>query len=420
MSPGAVTSPEVAALVAAHGSPLWIADVDRVLGNLDALRAAARDAWGDVRVAYSYKTNRLGAFVGALAEAGTAAEVVCEAEYRLARRAGVPGADIVVNGPAIPDGVFAAAARDGALVVADAPEAMDRALAAGVRRIGVRVTHPGATGAASRFGVPPAVVPDLVAAARRRGARVEVLHAHSVSTDLVGPPDPLAPLAARVRVAWPRPPAEHARLAAVLGGLAAGLGVPAVDVGGGQPGREGIGAYCEAVAAALRASGFRGTLVMEPGRALVADAVGLAATVAAARTLDDGRRLVVLDAGTNLLPGALWASPRVEAVTAAGPAVATLVTGPLCLNTDVLHPSAALPPLSPGDLVVFRGVGAYHQAQSTQFGDARPAVVARRDGAWSLARRRETLRDLVALDSDPRPRTPRDGHANRPVPQEVT
>jgi diaminopimelate decarboxylase len=107
----------------------------------------------------------------------------------------------------------------------------------------------------------------------------------------------------------------------------------------------------------------------------------------------------VLDAGTNLLPGTLFAWPTIEAPgehePAAGPA---LVTGPLCSNVDVLHPSADLPALSEGDAVVFRGVGAYQQTQSTQFGDLRPAVVARDDGHWRLVSRRETVEDLIATD----------------------
>jgi hypothetical protein len=43
-----------------------------------------------------------------------------------------------------------------------------------------------------------------------------------------------------------------------------------------------------------------------------------------------------------------------------------------------------------------RAVGAYQQTQSTQFGDLRPAVVARDGGEWRPAVRRETVADLVA------------------------
>jgi len=43
---------------------------------------------------------------------------------------------------------------------------------------------------------------------------------------------------------------------------------------------------------------------------------------------------------------------------------------------------------------------AYQQVQSTQFGDLRPAVVAREGGTWRLARRREELSDLIICDRE--------------------
>jgi diaminopimelate decarboxylase len=110
----------------------------------------------------------------------------------------------------------------------------------------------------------------------------------------------------------------------------------------------------------------------------------------------------VLDAGMNLLPGTLFAWPQIEVPgltdPAAPPAPPALVTGPLCTNVDVLHPAADLGAVSEGDAVVVRGVGAYQQSQSTQFGDLRPAVVARDDGHWRLCSRRESVEDLIATD----------------------
>ncbi|MDQ3631411.1 MAG: hypothetical protein M3417_09155, partial [Actinomycetota bacterium] len=153
--------------------------------------------------------------------------------------------------------------------------------------------------------------------------------------------------------------------------------------------------------AALRAEGFRGLLVLEPGRALVADAVTLATTVVAVKELADGRGCVVLDAGTNLLPATLWGWPHLESLVAAGDGPPVLVSGPLCLNVDVVHPAASLGAPVPGDIVLARDVGAYQQVQSTQFGDLRPAVVVREDGRWRLSRRREELGDLLAGETGP-------------------
>jgi hypothetical protein len=48
--------------------------------------------------------------------------------------------------------------------------------------------------------------------------------------------------------------------------------------------------------------------------------------------------------------------------------------------------------------VLIRGVGAYQQSMSPQFGDLRPAVAARDEGHWRLCSRRESVDDLVAAD----------------------
>ncbi len=409
----------VAALLAEHGSPLWLADVDRARERLAGLRAAWSAAWagGDgVEITYSYKTNRTTAFLRAFADDDAGAEVVCAAEYALARDVvGIEGSRITVNGPAKPDALLARAAADGALVIADSAPELEQLAVAGVTRVGLRVGLPGPEGTPSRFGIPPG---EIVAAGRRArdlGLTLEVLHVHLVSTDFTaqlgagadGGADAARTLAASVRVGWAKAPAVHAQAASMLAGLAAELGgVAAIDIGGGIPAAPSpaADAHAAAVAGALRAAGFAGRLVLEPGRALVADAVDLACTVVAVKTLADGRPCAVLDAGTNLLPGALWAWPRLEALAPRGRAGTvsspTLVAGPLCLNIDVVAPAAALGEVAAGDVLLAREVGAYQQVQSTQFGDLRPAVVARDGGTWRLHRRREELSDLIILDRE--------------------
>lgn len=389
-----------AALVAEHGSPLWLADVDRARERLAGFRAAWAGAWaGGVEVSYSYKTNRTTAFLRAFADDGAGAEVVCAAEYALARDVvGIDGPRITVNGPAKPDALLSRAAADGALVIADGEPELERLALAGVTRAGLRVGLPGPEGHPSRFGI----APERIVAAGRRAAQLgltlEALSVHLVSTDFTAAPG--GTLAANVRVAWAKPPALHAQAAATLARLAAELGVTTIDLGGGFPAAPAVAAHATAVAGALRGAGFAGRLLLEPGRALVADAVDLACTVVAVKTLADGSACAVLDAGTDLLPGTLWAWPRLEALSPRAGATPTLVAGPLCLNIDVLSPAAELGELAVGDVLLAREAGAYQQVQSTQFGDLRPAVVARDGGTWRLHRRREEISDLIINDRE--------------------
>jgi diaminopimelate decarboxylase len=365
-------------------SPVWVADVERFSSNLRAFTAAWRAHWPRTRVAYSYKTNRYVDFLHAAELAGAGAEVACEAEYELAIAVvETDPANIVVDGPAKPDALLACAGAGGALVLADSIAELDRAATAGVARVGLRVALQSFSGAVSRFGIPPGEIAAAARAARRRGLTVEALSTHLVSTDF-------DPATGRVVVSWPRPADEHARAAALLARLAwelrpDGHAIDVLDLGGGFPPAPAVASHARAVASALRSGGFDGTLLLEPGRALVADAVDLEFTVVAVKTLAGGSRCLVCDAGTNFLPGALTAPPRIEALDARGPLSPALVTGPLCLNVDVIHPRAPLPPLAAGARLVARSVGAYQQSAATGFGEAPPPVAVRNQAAQPVS-----------------------------------
>ena len=365
-------------------SPVWVADVERFSSNLHAFAAAWRAQWPPTRIAYSYKTNRLVDFLHAAEQAGAGAEIACEAEYELA--IAIVETDprkIVVDGPAKPDTLLTRAGAGGALVLADSIAELDRAAAHGVERIGLRVALDSFTGAVTRFGIAPEQTADAARAAARLGLTVEALSTHLVSTDFDR-------ATGGVVVNWPRPAAEHACAAALLAHLARALRadghpVNTIDLGGGFPPAPAVASHAREVAVALRSGGFTGALLLEPGRAVVADAVDLVFTVVAVKTLADGSRCLVCDAGTNFLPGALTAPPRIEAVDAGGPLSTALVTGPLCLNVDVIHACAQLPELAPGARLVARSVGAYQQVAATQFGEPPPPVAVRNRAAQTVS-----------------------------------
>jgi diaminopimelate decarboxylase len=389
----------VADLLAEHGSPLWLANLDVVRDRSRAFAQAWRSAWPDVQIAYSLKANRLPAIVRAIGEQGIGNQVGSEAEYRLARSiTDVDGRAIVVQGPAKPPALLELAAADGALVVADSLAELRRLASAGVRRVGLRVSLPGVGHGTSHFGVPMAEVPTAPRHAASLGLRIEALAVHLVSAGFDHPLTAEDRLASHLMVRWPQPPERFATAARMLAGMAGRMGIPIIDVGGGFPPAPQEALYARAVTGSIGGAGFEGRVLVEPGRALVADAVDLACTVTAVKRLPDRKRCVVLDAGTNLLPGTLFAWPTIEAPGADPAAGTAVVVGPLCTNVDVLHPAAPIGAVSEGDAIVIRGMGAYQQSQSTQFGDLRPAVVARDDGHWRLVSRRESVDDLLATD----------------------
>ena len=139
-------------------------------------------------------------------------------------------------------------------------------------------------------------------------------------------------------------------------------------------------------------------LAIEPGRALVARAGWLVASVLHVR--DRGGRQVVIDAGmTELIRPALYGARHpIVALTSLGRPIGagrrrrrsnpTRVEGPICESTDALG-MHDLPPLRRGDLVAISDAGAYAASlASTYNGRPRaPQVFLEMDGHLRRARR---------------------------------
>jgi len=76
------------------------------------------------------------------------------------------------------------------------------------------------------------------------------------------------------------------------------------------------------------------------------------------------------------------------------------VAGLHCESGDVLIDDVGLPEPRPGDLLAVPATGAYTLAMSSNYNATpRPAAVLVRDGEARVIRRRETVDDLLALES---------------------
>jgi diaminopimelate decarboxylase len=186
-----------------------------------------------------------------------------------------------------------------------------------------------------------------------------------------------------------------------------GSGFPvAYGVDGSVPDAEVFAAAATAEVEALPADTRPTRLAIEPGRAIVAAAGWLVASVlhVKERTGPDGpRRLVVLDTGmTELIRPALYGAEHpIAALTSLGrpvppdaPLVEARVDGPICESTDRLG-RATLPPLELDDLVAIGVVGAYGSSMaSTYNGRPRPPEIGWDGARLSLLRRRGSVARL--------------------------
>jgi len=145
-------------------------------------------------------------------------------------------------------------------------------------------------------------------------------------------------------------------------------------------------------------------LVIEPGRALVAQAAVSVYTVGVIKEIPGIRTYVSVDGGMadNIRP-ALYQS-RMEAVVA-NRMQATIsgkytIAGKFCESGDILIRDIDLPAMGGWRPASSAGAGAYNIPQSCNYNAfCRPAVVMVKDGKAQLIRRRETIEDLTRCDT---------------------
>src|SRR3712207_154317 len=160
--------------------------------------------------------------------------------------------------------------------------------------------------------------------------------------------------------------------------------------------------YAAAVIPELRRGGI--PVVLEPGRAVVGQSGALVSRVVDTKRYPDGRQFAVLDAGmTELMRPALYGSyHRIVPVAARNGSESTWdIVGPNCESSDVFARERALPPVQVDDGLDVLDTGGYG-AVMTSNNNRRmlaPEVLVD-EGAWRIIRRRQTLDDVLALESE--------------------
>jgi diaminopimelate decarboxylase len=200
---------------------------------------------------------------------------------------------------------------------------------------------------------------------------------------------------------------EAAREVAQLSRELLGRGFPlrTIDIGGGLGvDYEGGGAPGpDALAARVlpHVSGLGLTLLLEPGRSLVA-AAGVLLTRVLYLKENQGKRFVVVDAGMNdlLRPALYQAHHRIEPAVSRGRDPARVdVVGPVCETGDFLARGREIESVEVGELLAVRDVGAYGFSMASNYNlRPRPAEALVEDGALRLIRRREAFEDLVRTE----------------------
>ena len=448
---GHLTINEVDALslVREYDSPLYVFSEPRIRSNIERLKDAARTVERPIRFCYASKANSNMAVLKTVLDSGIDLEVNSGGELYKALRIGFRPQQIIFNGTSKSDAEMDEAVRAEIYSInVDSIYEIElvekSALRTGKRaNIALRLTpeigtrsHLGLQTAllTSKFGISYSEVLD---AFRRALQHPELVHVSGIHIHVGSQTPDVEPFAAAFKTMW-----EHL----VTLNRETGHTLEHINLGGGIPvnylrdrsmadqlpehERDMLGADLEpadVLAAAFKVAREsareanaehlldRVTILLEPGRSIIADA-GLVLTTVRniKRRPETGDVWLLTDAGYNLLLSMnnyKWYYHLISASRAAEtPGSDYKVAGPLCDSGDVyfdIEREGRLPDyrclpahVQPGEVLALLNSGAYSLAQMFHY-NGRPlpaAVMVRERGQVALIRRRDTYDDLVTND----------------------
>jgi len=442
-------------LVEEYNSPLFVFSESRIHANIDRLKHAAEVVDRPIKFCYASKANSNMAILRTVLEAGIDIEVNSGGELFKALRAGFRPDQIIFNGTSKSNDEIDESVRAGIYAInidsiyeiGLVEESVRRLRALGeqvptaritlrlVPEIGTR-SHLGLQTAllTSKFGISSSEVLD----AFRRGlqnpdlVRVCGIHIHVGSQT----PD-VEPFAEAFPSMWDHLVTIHRETGHTLEHINLGGGIPVNYLRDRSQAdqlpeheRDMLGANLEPAAVlteALRVARESAraaaadhlldqvTILLEPGRSVIADA-GLVLTTVRniKRRPETGDVWLLTDAGYNIMLSMnnyKWYYHLISASRACEPSERDYkVAGPLCDSGDVyfdIEREGRLPDyrklpqdVQPGEVLALLNSGAYSLSQMFPYnGRPLPAVViTREDGSVFLARRRDSYEDLLTGD----------------------
>jgi diaminopimelate decarboxylase len=393
----------IAQIAAVCGTPSYVYSLRRIIENYDRIKSAFADF--NAHIHYSAKANANLALLKTLIDHGAGIDAVSAGEIYKALNAGAKPENIVFAGVGKTKAElrYAIEKRIGWFNIENGDECRYiNDLAAEhnqTARVALRFnpdvaanTHPYiATGhGGAKFGLTAEVIQNILA---NQSAYPNLdfagIHIH-IGSQLHDTAATQQAINAALRLIAPYP------------------SIRAVNIGGGLPvaySPDDVMPSIEDFAATLKPLLRDYTVLLEPGRSIVADA-GILVTQILYVKQQAGQTFYIVDASMSELirPALYQAKHAVVAVKCdqTDQHNAITVVGPVCETADVLGSNIDLPQMNPGDLLAILDTGAYGMAMSSNY-NARPRpaeIVVSADGdSWRIARPRETWNDLIRGES---------------------
>ena len=400
---------ELNTLADQYGTPAYVYSKAAVLARWNEYERALSGI--PHRVCFAVKANSNLAVLAVLARAGAGFDIVSGGELQRVLKAGGDPSTVVFSGVGKTAPEIALALESGIHSFNCESEAEIELLSsiASAQRftasIALRVnpdvdarTHPYiSTGLREhKFGVDISLAEDIY----RRAARLPGIAIEGVSCHIGSQLLELDPLLE----------AADKTLSLVARLRAAGLPMRFLDLGGGLGVRyrpEEKSASISEFAARLRPKldALQLTLMLEPGRSIVAEA-GVLLTKVLLVKQNGGKTFVVVDGAMNdlLRPALYHAHHEIALLTEApgGLSMTADVVGPVCETGDFFARDRKLPSLQPGDGIALRTAGAYGFVLSSNYNSRpRPCELLIDGSRVIVARQRETFEDLIRGESLP-------------------
>lgn len=406
---------DAVSLAEAYGTPFYVFDEAGIRARCAEFRQEFGSRYPDVSVIYACKAFTCLAMLQLIAEEGLGLDIVSGGEMEYARVAGFPMADISFagNNKAPWELELALTLRIGHIVVDNLPELELLGNLTQGRRADILLRlspgidphthHSNTTGIVdSKFGLTRSTWDEAV----RRAMEAGDLHPRGFHFHLGSGLFEAGPYLAAIDIVLDYAADIRHRF---------GFETQVLSIGGGygiayhpEDCPPSIADFAGAITSRLRQRcsdlGLPlPRLVIEPGRAIVAQYGMALYTIGVIKEIPGVRTYVSVDGGMGdniRYPLYGFVQEALLANKASAPAMKKVtVSGKYCESGDILIPEITLPEMQSGDILAMAGSGAYAIPMASNYnGNYRPAVLFVKDGNARLVRIRETIEDLTARD----------------------
>ena len=382
------------------GTPVFVYEEGKIRSQLRCLEESID--YQPKRIFYAVKANFNPYILEILKEEGVGIDAVSPGEIALSLKVGFLPKDILFTGNNITDEEMDFAVEKGVLLNIDSLSRLEKfGKKYPGQQVYVRINpdvgaghhdHCITGGPESKFGIWYSEVKEIKRIAMQNKLEIIGIHQH-IGSQILEANKFLMAMDVLLRVAASFPDLEFID----FGG---GFGVP-YRPGEGPLDMEELGKMIsKRFSAFCREYGKGLTLVIEPGRYLVAEAGYLLTRANTLKRNPDGRVFVGVDSGFNHLIRPTMYGSYHEIVNISNPTgklEQVDVVGNLCESGDKFAEQRKVHQVSEGDLVVIKTAGAYGYSMSSHY-NLRPRaaeVLVKPDGNLRLIRERETIENLI-------------------------